>query len=293
MNRYHDGQVGVRRGTQHQPFGTDFGRQRIHGATVASESDRMGGMSDLPLVLLHAFPVDSRMWDPVREPLGARTRLITPDMRGLGRSPLPETERAPSLADAAADVLALLDKLELDRVVLGGCSMGGYLTMAVWRAAPERVAGLVFIDTKATADAKAARDNRLAVAARAEADGVSGWLADSMLPNLLGPCTHEERPDMVDKVRGLIESQRPAGIAWGQRAMAARPDSVRALAEADVPALVLVGADDALTSVEDASELAATLPRPELVVIPRAGHLSPMEAPADVSEAITTWLARV
>jgi pimeloyl-ACP methyl ester carboxylesterase len=99
-------------------------------------------MSNPALVLLHAFPVDARMWDGMRDGLAARTRVITPDQRGLGRSPLPESSREPDLDDAARDVLALLDKLELDRVVLGGCSMGGYLTMAVLRAAPQAEADI-------------------------------------------------------------------------------------------------------------------------------------------------------
>ena len=114
------------------------------------------------------------MWNPVREPLAARRRLITPDQRGLGRTPLPDSEHEPSLDLAAKDVLAMLDKLELDRVVLGGCSMGGYVTMAVLRAAPERVGGLILVDTKATADDEEARNNRLTVAERAEREASTG-----------------------------------------------------------------------------------------------------------------------
>jgi pimeloyl-ACP methyl ester carboxylesterase len=243
-------------------------------------------MADLPLLLLHAFPVDARMWHPVREPLAARGRLITPDQRGLGRTPLPDTDRAPSLEDAARDVLALLDKLELDKVVLGGCSMGGYVTMAVLRLAPERVGGLVLIDTKATADTPEAAENRERVAARAEAEGVSGWLAESMLPNLLAPQTP---PDVAESVRELIDSQPPAGVAWAARAMAARPDSTDVLAAADVPALVVVGQEDGLTPPEAASAMADVLPKAELAVLPGAGHLTPLEAPAAVTEAILGW----
>jgi pimeloyl-ACP methyl ester carboxylesterase len=246
-------------------------------------------MADLPLLLLHAFPVDARMWNPVREPLAARVRLITPDQRGLGRTPLPDTGRAPSLEDAARDVLALLDKLELDKVVLGGCSMGGYLTMAVLRLAPERVGGLVLIDTKATADTPEAAENRERVAARAEAEGVSGWLAESMLPNVLAEQTRLGRPDVVETVRDLIDSQPPAGVAWAARALAARPDSMDVLAGADIPALVVVGEEDGLTPLDAAHAMVDVLPEPELVVLPGAGHLTPLEAPAPLAEAILEW----
>ncbi|NIJ10914.1 pimeloyl-ACP methyl ester carboxylesterase [Saccharomonospora amisosensis] len=248
-------------------------------------------MAELPLVLLHAYPLDARMWNPVREALAARTRVVTPDQRGLGRTPLPATDREPSLDDAAVDVVAMLDKLGLDRVVLGGCSMGGYVTMAVLRRAPERVGGLVFIDTRAAADTEQARAERLAVADRAESEGIAGWLADDMLPKLLSEHARSARPELVATVRELIESQRPSGVAWALRAMAARPDSTEALRAADVPALVIVGEQDSLTPPELAGDLADALPRSRLVVIPGAGHLTPMEAPERVGEAVLDWLA--
>lgn len=245
-------------------------------------------MTDLPLVLLHAFPVDSRMWDGVRAPLAARGRLITPDQRGLGRTALPKTDREPSLDDAARDVLALLDRLELDRVVLGGCSMGGYLTMAVLRAAPERVDGVVLIDTKASADGDEARANRLEMADRVEREGV-GFLPEPTVPLVLGKTTREQRPEVVEKLREIVAAQPPAGVAWAQRAMAARPDSVETLRALDVPALVIVGEEDELTRIEEAHAMVEAIPGATLEVIPAAGHLSPMEDPASVAEAILSW----
>ncbi|MEV7554795.1 alpha/beta hydrolase [Amycolatopsis sp. NPDC089917] len=242
-------------------------------------------MKDLPLVLLHAFPVDARMWDGVRAPLSERLRLITPDQRGLGRSPLPETDREPNLDDAARDVVALLDRLELDKVVLGGCSMGGYLTMAVLRLAPERVGGLVFIDTKATADTSEAAQARHDVAARVEAEG-AGWMPEAVTPGLLA---EKAAPEVAERLRELIATQPPSGIAWAARAMAARPDSLETLRSADVPALVVVGEEDGLTPLEAANTLVETLPDATLVVLPEAGHLTPLEDPAGVVEAILGW----
>ncbi|OXM52760.1 alpha/beta fold hydrolase [Amycolatopsis alba] len=242
-------------------------------------------MKDLPLVLLHAFPVDARLWDGVRAPLGERLRLITPDQRGLGRSPLPDTDREPDLDDAARDVVALLDRLELDQVVLGGCSMGGYLTMAVLRLAPERVGGLVFIDTKATADTPEAARARHDVAARVEAEG-AGWMPEAVTPGLLSV---KAPPEVSERLRELITSQPPSGIAWAARAMATRPDSLETLRSADVPALVVVGEEDGLTPLEAANTLVETLPDATLVVLPEVGHLTPLEDPAGVVEAILGW----
>jgi pimeloyl-ACP methyl ester carboxylesterase len=249
----------------------------------------MTRMTELPLVLLHAFPLDARMWDAVREPLASHLRVITPDQRGLGRSPLPESAREPSLEDAARDVVALLDRLELDRVVLGGCSMGGYLAMAVLRLAPERVGGLVLIDTKATPDTPEAAQTRLDLARRAEDEGIEGWLAEANLPTLLSEATRAERPDIVGTVREIIEAQPPAGVSWTALALRTRPDSLDLLREAKVPALVVVGEEDPITPVAAASALAEAMTGATLVVLPGAGHLPPLEDPAGVAEAILSW----
>ncbi|ATY14375.1 alpha/beta hydrolase [Amycolatopsis sp. AA4] len=245
-------------------------------------------MTELPLVLLHAFPLDARMWDPVRAPLAERFRVITPDQRGLGRSPLPESEAEPDLADAARDVVALLDKLELDQVILGGCSMGGYLAMAVLRQAPERVGGLLLIDTKATADTPEAAQARLDVASRAEAEGVKGWLAEANLPKLLADSAST---DVQTRVRELIDAQPPSGVAWAARAIRNRPDSVDLLREVDVPALVIVGERDALTPLDAANTMVEALPDATLAVLPDVGHLTPLEDPAGVVEAILGWVS--
>lgn len=243
-----------------------------------------------PVLLLHAFPLDSRMWDDVREPLTHRVRLITPDQRGFRRTPLPADAADPELGAAAADVLGLLDEVGLDRVVLGGCSMGGYLAMAVLRRAPERVAGLIFSDTKVEADPDAARANRFRQADRAVADGIRGWLADEMLPGLLGETTRSTRPAVAARVRALIEEQSPDAVRWALHAMAARPDSADVVAAADVPALILVGAQDTLTPPALAEHIAAVAKNPTLVELPACGHLPALEDPNAFAAAVTTWL---
>ena len=243
--------------------------------------------SGTPLVLLPAFPFDGRMWDRLRPGLAEQARVITPDLRGFGRTPLGVA--APDLEVAAGVVIGLLDELGLDRVLLGGCSMGGYVAMAVLRAAPERVGGLVLIDTKHTANTQEAKENRYTMAERADGEG-TGWLADEMLPVLLGQTTVERRADVVDTVRRLMSEAAPAAVAWAQRAMATRPDSAAVLRAADVPALVLHGAEDGLIPVEAARGMAELLPRAELIVLPGAGHLPPLEVPAEVIAAVAEWI---
>jgi pimeloyl-ACP methyl ester carboxylesterase len=223
----------------------------------------------MTLVLLHAFPLDSRMWDGVREPFAKRLRLATPD---LGDGP-------PSL-DAAAD--AVLAGLGEEPFVLGGCSMGGYLAMAILRKAPAQVAGLLLVDTKSAADAPEARENRLAVAARAEAEGVTGWLADAMLPNLVSPGA---RPEVLATLRSLIDSQAGSVVARAQRAMAARPASTELLASVSVPTLVVRGAEDVLMAPG-----AIQVPGARVVEMAGCGHLPPVEDPDGFAAVVLDWL---
>ncbi|MFI7678363.1 alpha/beta fold hydrolase [Actinophytocola sp. NPDC049390] len=239
---------------------------------------------DTPLVLLHAFPLDHRMWDGVRGGIAEHVELITPTQRGFGGTPLGADE--PDLATVAADVLGRLDGR---RAVLGGCSMGGYVAMAMLKQAPEQVAGLVLVSTRATADGEAGRANRHAMASRIEEEGPA-FVPDTVLPTLLGTETVERRPEVVDTVRALISDQDGAAIAWAQRAMAVRPDSSEALRQADVPTLIVRGEQDTLIPADEAEALAALMPKAEVVVLSGAGHLPPLEVPEEFTGAVARWL---
>ena len=240
-----------------------------------------------PLVLLHAFPLSSAMWLEQRELLASHCRVITPDQRGFGGSPLGQD--APSLGECADDVVALLDRLELDRVVLGGLSMGGYVAMELLRRAPERVSALLLADTKASVDAPEARAGRLRTAQSVEQDGTAA-LAETMLPVLLGATTLERRAAVAGRVRGLVTAAPAAAVAWASRAMAERPDSTEVLRATDVPALVVVGGQDVLAPVDQAQQMVDALPQGRLVVLPDAGHLTAVEDPEAFAAAVVAFL---
>jgi pimeloyl-ACP methyl ester carboxylesterase len=247
--------------------------------------------SGLPVVLLHAFPLSSAMYLSQREGLASVCRVITPDQRGFGGSPLGEGE--PSLDQAADDVAALLDAKELDRVVLGGLSMGGYVAMAFLRRYPARVRALLLADTKAGADPAAVARDRERIAQTEEADADSTVLLDELLPKLLGQSTMNQRALVYGRVKALVQAAPPAAVAWAERAMAGRPDSFDLLRNTDVPALVLVGEEDSLAPPPDAEAMAEALPRSNLVRIPEAGHLSAVEAPEQFNAAVREFLARL
>jgi pimeloyl-ACP methyl ester carboxylesterase len=244
--------------------------------------------SGVPLVLLHAFPLSSAMWLAQREGLADVCRVITPDQRGFGGTPLGGDD--PSLDVVADDVAALLDAKGLDTVVLGGLSMGGYVAMAFLRRHGTRVRALVLADTKASADADAARANRERIASAVSGDPASTVLIDDVLPTLLGETTQRERPHVVGRTKAFVQAAPPAAVAWAQRAMAARPDSFETLRSVAVPTLIVVGAEDALAPPADAEAMTEAVPGARLEVIAGAGHLTAVEAPADFNMALREFV---
>ncbi|QMU79136.1 alpha/beta fold hydrolase [Streptacidiphilus sp. PB12-B1b] len=252
--------------------------------------------SGTPLVLLHAFPLSSRMWQAQLDDLpgrdGSGARVLAVDLRGFGGTDLGPDR--PSLDLLADDLALLLDRAGIDRAVVGGLSLGGYTAMALARRHPHRLAGLLLADTKAAADTEQQRANRERIAAAVLARDSVRLLVDEQLPSpLLGAGAAERDPGLVERVRAMIEEAAPASVAWMQRAMAARPDSLAALARLEVPAAVVVGELDAITPPADAEAMAAALPDAVLTVIPQAGHLSALEAPDAFNAAVRALLRRV
>lgn len=244
----------------------------------------------MPLVLLHAFPLDSRMWEPVVVHLAGAARVILIDLPGLGASPLPSAG-VPSLDAGADGVAAVLDRLGVRRAVVAGVSMGGYVAMALARRHADRIAGLALVDTKAEADGEEARVNRWRMAEAVLGETGTRALAP-MLDTLLGPTTRIRRPGLVTSVRDRLAQAPPAGVAWSQRAMAARPDSTAVLAGLAVPSAVVVGEEDGLATPASAAALTGVLADAVLTVIPGAGHLAPLEAPRAVADALVDLVVR-
>jgi 3-oxoadipate enol-lactonase len=241
------------------------------------------------VVLLHAFPLAAEMWRPQLDAVPTGWRFVAPDLRGFGQSTPGDASAPPSVDDYAHDLVALLDALGLDRVVVGGLSMGGYAAFALLRLARERVAGLVLADTKSEPDGEGARADRDAMLERLERGGVEAVL-DRMLLGLLGRTTRDSRPGVVETVRHMVLEQHPAGVAAGVRRLKSRPDSTPLLTGITVPALVVGGDEDQITGPDAMRRIHAGIPGADLAIIPRAGHLSNLEAPADFNAALVRFL---
>ncbi|REK12035.1 MAG: alpha/beta fold hydrolase [Planctomycetota bacterium] len=245
----------------------------------------------MPVVLVHGFPLDYTMWEAQIAFLGSRLRVIAPDLRGFGASDV--TPGTASMSQMADDLAALLDALDIDEpVVICGLSMGGYVALEFWRRHAARLRALVFCDTRAAADAPAAAEARLETAQRILSEG-TGPLAEGMLPKLFAAETLEHSADVTGAARQVVLNTPPEGAAAALRGMRERSDFTDALSEIAVPTLVIVGEQDVISPVDEMRDMAAGIPNAEFVILPSAGHMSPMENPAGFNEAIEQFLTRV
>ena len=225
------------------------------------------------------------MWAPQRS-VRPGWRVVTPALPGFDG-----TDAGASSMDAfATHVNQELDRRGIERAVIGGLSLGGYVAFGVLRQRPERVSGLILADTRAGADGDKARDARISMLRILEEHGPSG-VFEEMRPKLFGATTHADRPAVVEYAKGLAESQTPAAIEGAIRAMLDRPDSTPLLGTIAVPTLIVVGEEDALTPPVESEGMQAAIPGATLVRLPGAGHLSNLEAPDAFNAAVSAFLS--
>lgn len=232
------------------------------------------------LLLIHAFPVDARMWGE----LAAGPRVVAPSLPGFGGT-VPAPGGVMTMSQAAARCRETIDAAGLDRVVVAGLSMGGYVAFELWRTVPERIAGMILANTRAEADPPQGVQARRDLAARLLDEG--NVVADAP-PPLLGDRATEDARAMV---RGWIRAQAPEAIAAAALGMAERPDSTPDLATIDVPTLVITSDLDTLIPADVTAGIAERIAGARLEVVPGAGHLSNVERP-DVFDPLVRAHAR-
>jgi 3-oxoadipate enol-lactonase len=259
-------------------------KAQINDVTLAY-SDKGTG---LPIVFLHAFPLNRTMWTAQEEVLSSWYRVITVDLRGHGESDAPLWHY--TLDQAADDVRALLDHLSVPQAAFVGLSMGGYILFAFYRKYADRVKGLVLADTRAQADTPEGKDGRFQMAQIAYNQGPAA-IADLMIPKLLNPAFIQTKPALVRQVRSMIEGNQISGIAGDLMAMAERPDSVPLLRQIACPTQIIVGELDLATPPRDSKLMADQIPGARLTTIPGAAHLSNLEEPEKFSHIVGDFVS--
>jgi 3-oxoadipate enol-lactonase len=250
-----------------------------------------------PVVLIHAFPLAADMWMPQLSAVPPGWRFVAPDLRGFGGSARDTDadlghaaeDGASSIDEYARDLLSLLDALAIERAVVVGLSMGGYVAFALHRRAAARLEALVLCDTRSQGDTDEGRENRKRMLAELEQHGLPA-IADAMLPKLLGPVAMADPSGPASGVRRLIMGNASHGIADAIRCLMARPDATPTLANITCPALLVVGRDDQLTPPADHQAMHAAIAGSRLEIIEGAGHLSNLERPSDFNRALFDFL---
>jgi pimeloyl-ACP methyl ester carboxylesterase len=250
--------------------------------------------SGIPLLLLHAFPLDHGMWE-AQEPLADAVRIIAPDQRGFGATP--GEPPIASIAAMADDAVAVLDALHVaEPAFVCGVSMGGYVAQHVAARHRERVRGLILCDTKLDADTPEARAGRVGLAAKVGRRG-AGLLADTMLGTLLAQSpearTEPRRAAIEELLRQTIHRQSVSTIQAALAAMGDRPDMTDAMRSLAIPTLLVVGQEDTFTPPAMMQRMESILPDARLLIVPRAGHLVPLEAPEVFNAAVLEFLHAV
>lgn len=231
----------------------------------------------IPVILLHAFPYGPAMWEGQQGVVKGHPVLV-PDILGYE-----------NLESAAAHVLVEMDNRGWEKAVFVGLSMGGYVIFRLWNLEPERFAGLVLADTRATPDTPEQKAGRAQMALRIQQEG-TGFLPAALLPGHLGESTRTRNPALVEQVRQTLLAADPDKTIASLRGLAERPDSVPLLPDIAVPALILVGEEDTLTPPAEAKLMAERIPDSRMLILPEAGHLANLENPKAFNTALRGFL---
>lgn len=260
----------------------------LNGAELAYDDHGVG----LPILFLHAFPLNRNMWTELTGALlnEQKFRLIALDWRGFGESSIKALISPMQLL--ADDIAALMDHLGIQKAVLCGLSMGGYVSFAFMRSHSERVQALILADTRPGADNEEGKQNRENLALLAQSQGVDA-VADTQVPRLLSSYTRQHHPEIEARVRQMISMATPAGVAAASRGMAQRADSSDLLAKITCPTQVIVGEHDTLTPPDLAQKFAQQIPGAQFAVIPQSGHLTVLEQPNAFLQAARNFLAQL
>jgi pimeloyl-ACP methyl ester carboxylesterase len=263
---------------------------KVSSGAVTLNVDVQGPENGAPVVLLHAFPLSSRMWDPQIAALRDRHRVVAPDYRGFGESDLGDGQYTIELF--VDDLLEVLDALGLERVTACGLSMGGYVLLRALERAPERFRAVVLADTRSQADDDASKLGRAATLKSLKTNGLEAF-AEQFSGKLLGPTTLARGAGLREDVAAMIRRNRVLAVGGALLALAARTDTTEALRRLAVPALILVGEEDAITPPAHSRAMSDAAPGAKLVQIAGAGHMSNIESPEAFNRALLGFLEEV
>ncbi len=261
---------------------------KLNGITI-NYTER-GLPQGIPVVFIHGFPFNHTMWEPQMKALPNHFRAITYDIRGHGESDVGDGQY--TIEFFVDDLLALLDHLVIDRAIVCGLSMGGYIALRAYERFPERIKALVLCDTKSEADTNEAKLKRSSTAKNVKMTG-TGAFADDFATAIFAPQTSQSHPAVVESVKKMIRANSPVGIAGAAIALGCRTDTSAVLPAIKAPTLILVGEHDKLTPPAVSETMHRQITNSELHVIPYAAHMSNLENAQAFDTYLIEFLNRV
>ncbi|PNY80287.1 alpha/beta fold hydrolase [Deinococcus koreensis] len=262
----------------------DQGTVTVGGATVFYKATGSGE----PLLFIHGYPLSGELFKNNRTLPGYR--VITVDLPGFGKSRAPGREA--SIENYATTMLGFMDALKIDRAIVGGMSMGGMTLLQMYKQAPQRIRGMILIDTTADpagiAEAASWRGN----GQQAQEKGVAS-LVDGLLPRMLTGPSRATLPNQVAHLSGLVKAASLNGAVGGANALASRPDANPVLPTITVPTLILAGIEDNVTPRELQLKMNAAIRGSRFVELPGAGHAAIFEKAQAANAAMLSWLRTV
>ncbi len=244
-----------------------------------------------PIILIHGFPLSKEMWQSQADLLAANGfRVILPDLPGFGENNPPSIFY--SIEEIAVQIAELLESLKIERAIIGGLSMGGYVLLNLFRLFPKKFSALVLCDTTYLADTEEKRNSRIELISKIESQGTSA-LIETMLPNLISEDTKQNNPELNAKLEETFLRVNPVSAVNALRSMAERKDNSDTLKRISVPTLLIFGEFDKITNLENARTMNQMISESELVIIEKAGHFSNLEQPEKFNKALINFCNRI
>jgi 3-oxoadipate enol-lactonase len=259
----------------------------INGITL--NYSEQGLPQGIPLVFIHGFPLSHEMWKPQLPALPDSVRAIMYDVRGHGASDVSDGQFSIELF--VDDLIALLDHLSIEKAVLCGLSMGGYIALRAIERFPNRINGLILCDTKSEPDTNEAKIKRTVSMKTIKTAGARAFTEDFVKSGFWEK-TFDKNPEAIEFIKKIIYRNSPLGICGTLLALASRTDTTQVLSSIKVPTCIIVGEYDKLTPPSIAQAMHKTIAGSELHILPNAGHMSNLENTKEFNQRLIAFLKK-
>lgn len=245
------------------------------------------GEGSISIIFLHGYPFDKTMWQPQLDFLKSSYRLISCDIRGFGKSTDEQTHLSIDLF--GEDLIAFMDKLSIDKTIVCGLSMGGFIALNALQRFPDRFEALILCDTQCIADTIEVKEKRYKIINEIEVDGVANF-NEGFIKSVFHRDSITNKKELVGQLRSVVFSNSKHIISQGLVALAERLETCSTLKEITIPTLIICGREDEVTPLVQSEFMNATIKGSILQVIDNAGHVSNLEQPYEFNKYLLDFL---